>query len=190
MKKIPTMFVREFEGHKIVGIKNEFTSPECEEALRIGRPTVKYDGACCMIDANGKLWVRYDAKAGRKAPEGAIPCCDPDPVTGHWPHWVLAESNPDRYKWYIEAFHKRSYPTWDHTYEAIGKHFNGNPYNMEYDLLVLHGLPCGLTDEERSFEGVKNYLNKFPIEGIVFWIGDGPVCKIKRSDFGFSWPFK
>lgn len=33
----------------------------------------------------------------------------------------------------------------------------------------------------RQFENHK-------IEGIVFWYGGKPLCKIKRSDFGFKWP--
>lgn len=74
------------------------------------------------------------------------------------------------------------------TYEAIGKHFNGNPYGLDWDILVRHG------DEEmyidRTFEGVKEYLEAFDIEGIVFWLDGKPVCKIKRSDFGLEWPVK
>ena len=27
-------------------------------------------------------------------------------------------------------------------------------------------------------------------EGIVWWKGRQPICKIKRTDFGFSWPYK
>ena len=190
MKKIPTMFIREFQGHKIVGIKNEFTSPECEQALINGRPTIKFDGACCMIDDSSKLWIRYDAKPGRKVPEGAVPCCDPDPVTGHWPHWVPADANPDGYKWYTKAFEKMAIKK-PGTYEAVGKHFNGNPYCLETDFLIRHGsATSGLRDDERSFEGIKEYLNEIPIEGIVFWVDGEPVCKIKRTDFGYEWPLK
>lgn len=25
-------------------------------------------------------------------------------------------------------------------------------------------------------------------EGLVFWLNGEPVCKIKRTDFGFKWP--
>lgn len=28
------------------------------------------------------------------------------------------------------------------------------------------------------------------IEGIVFWKDGEPLCKIKRTDFGFEWPVK
>jgi hypothetical protein len=43
---------------------------------------------------------------------------------------------------------------------------------------------------ERSFSGIREYLRKTPIEGIVFWKDGEPMCKIKRTDFGFEWPVK
>ena len=44
-----------------------------------------------------------------------------------------------------------------------------------------------LQDVPRSFIGIKDYLSQHNIEGIVFWKDGIPQCKIKRSDFGFSW---
>ena len=43
-------------------------------------------------------------------------------------------------------------------------------------------------DVPRTFEGLRDYLEKHEIEGIVFWKDGEPQCKIKRSDFGFKWP--
>ena len=42
MKKIPTLFTRIYEGHKIVGIKDEIT-PGCEDAFKNGIATLKAD---------------------------------------------------------------------------------------------------------------------------------------------------
>lgn len=39
-----------------------------------------------------------------------------------------------------------------------------------------------------SFEGIRRGLELAAIEGIVFWHEGAPLCKIKRSDFGFKWP--
>lgn len=87
MKKIPTLFIRNFNGHQITGISEEVI-PAFEWVLQgEGTATIKYDGSCCAI-IDGELYKRYDAKKGMNPPEGAIPCCEPDPVTGHWPHWV------------------------------------------------------------------------------------------------------
>lgn len=71
------------------------------------------------------------------------------------------------------------------TYEAVGKHFQGNPYNFDFDCLVRHGTVWRKI--ERTFEGVRKFLSENYREGIVFWLDGKPVCKIKRTDFGFEW---
>lgn len=76
----------------------------------------------------------------------------------------------------------------DGTYEAVGKHFNGNPYYDDYDSLIRHG--NNIVEVERTFDGIKKYLSEHEIEGLVFWKDGNPQCKIKRSDFGFEWPVK
>ena len=198
MKKIPTLFERIFEPRgkrsKIVGIRDKIT-PGCEEAFFKGMPTVKYDGSCCMIK-NGVLYKRYDAKAGKKPPEGAIPCCDPDPITGHWPHWVMVDPDNSADKWFVRAYQQRilrygDTHTPDGTYEAVGEHFQGNPYKLDYDILWQHG--THLIDPYEvgeTLESVRSWLEKNNQEGLVFWYEGEPVCKIKRTDFGLEWPVK
>ena len=185
MKKIPTLFVREFEGHSIRSIKPELTSESLRWVLDgEGIATEKIDGACCAI-INGKFYKRYDAKKGKKPPVGAIPCDDPDPVTGHWPHWVAVDENNPADRWFIEAKNSTNMELTDGTYEAVGPHFNGNPHQLWYDMLIRHG--CAVLDVPRTFEGIRDYLQGNYIEGIVFWKDGEPKCKIKRSDFGFRW---
>lgn len=195
MKKIPTLFVREFEDHRVAKVLPEVT-PGFEWVLAgEGTPTVKIDGACCAI-IDGKFYKRYDAKKDKRGnlkmpPSGAIPCCDPDPVTGHWPHWVLVDENDPADKWFVEARNSMARYLPDGTYEAVGKHFNSNPYNLEEDWLIRHGEQI-ISDLsfDRSFERIRKYLHDHEIEGIVFWKDGEPQCKIKRSDFGFEWPIK
>ena len=192
MKKIPTLFERVYENHKIVDILPNITEGMEWVLAGEGIATIKWDGACCAI-IDGELYKRYDAKKGRKPPEGAIPCCDPDPVTGHWPHWVKCNKDNPSDIWFFDAYKnttelKKEYILADGTYEAVGKHFNGNPYNIEEDLLIRHGITRD--NVERSFEGIKNYLETHKHEGIVFWKDGEPKCKIKRTDFGFQWPIK
>lgn len=189
MKKIPTLFTRVFEGRKIVGITPEIT-PGCEEAFLNGNATIKVDGSCCAI-IDGEFYKRYDAKKGKKPPEGAIPCCEPDPVTGHHPHWVKVNPDDPSDKWFVKAKERAEIvhgDLLDGTYEAIGEHFQGNPYKMRGDCLSKHGVAN--LNVERDFESIKAFLSIAHIEGIVFWLNDEPVCKIKRSDFGFEWPVK
>lgn len=188
MKKIPTLFERVFENHRVVGISDKaYPGMECVfDGSAIA--TEKIDGSCCAI-IGGEFYKRYDAKKGKKPPAGAIPCCEPDPITGHHPHWVkVSASNPSD-KWFWEARKSVGYNLPDATYEAVGPHFQGNPYKLEYDTIIRHGsFLVPLLKHERTFEGIKNYLKENCIEGIVFWYNDEPICKIKRSDFGFKWP--
>lgn len=185
MKKIPTLFERIYDNDgKIVGI-----SPVPKEGLEWvlngeGDATLKMDGSCCAV-IGGEYYKRYDAKRGKKPPVGAIPCQEaPDPVTGHFPHWVMLDKSNPNDKWFLNAFSGQELS--DGTYEAIGIHFQGNPYNLNEDTLYKHGSTI-IYDFPRDFEGMKNYLKTHDIEGVVFWKDGEPKCKIKRSDFGFSW---
>lgn len=68
MRKIPTLFEREFENHKVVAVKTKVT-PGYEWVLNgEGVATVKFDGSCCAI-MNGKFYKRYDAKKGKPLPD-------------------------------------------------------------------------------------------------------------------------
>lgn len=66
MKKIPTLFVRRFENHKVAEITPEVTKGYEWVLEGEGIATVKFDGACCAI-INGELCKRYDAKKGQKS---------------------------------------------------------------------------------------------------------------------------
>lgn len=203
MRKIPTVFERVYRNHKIVDIKPEFTSMKCATAFFFGRPTIKFDGSCCAV-IGGKFYKRYDAKKGKSIPENAIKCQPlPDPITGHMPCWVPVDKNNPADKWFIAAYGPEKHVYSDGTYEAIGEHFQGNPYEFDYDSLLLHGSftapdfnpPMSVKNITPDICGdalryTREYLETLPHEGIVFWLNDEPVCKIKRSDFGFDWPLK
>lgn len=185
MKKIPTLFEREFQNHKVVGISPKVTAGMEWVLEGRGVATLKIDGSCTAI-INGEFYKRYDARKGKKPPEGAIPCCEADPITGHHPHWVKVDANNPADKWFVEAY-KNTPPEFLHdgTYEAIGVHFQGNPHGLRWDVLMEHGQHP--LEVERTFDGIKKYLSEHYMEGIVFWLDGEPRCKIKRSDFGLEW---
>ena len=201
MKKIPTLFKREFKDHKVVKILPEFTNGTCADALYRGIPTVKFDGSCCAI-LDGKFYKRYDAKKGKPIPEDAIKCQEEaDPVTGHLPCWVPVDENNPADKWFMSAYKnvcRDDEVMPDGTYEAVGPHFQGNPYNMPGDSLMPHGIVYAAdfklpSDNETITDDmiyIHRYLALRNIEGIVFWLDGAPVCKIKRTDFGLEWPVK
>ena len=195
MKKIPTLFERKFENHRVVDITPNVTKGMEWVLNGEGVATIKIDGSCCAIIFN-ELYKRYDAKQGKPIPKGAIKCQEnADPITGHLPCWIKCDRSKPEDKWFVTAYDNfinslevpPIYPNSgvDGTYEAIGKHFQGNPYNMENDILVKHGQE--IVDVPRTFEGLRDWLYEHKVEGIVFWKDGQPQCKIKRSDFGFEW---
>ena len=193
MKKIPTLFEREFKDHNVIKILPK-VHPGMEWVLEgEGIATVKYDGACCAV-INGEFYKRYDCKKGKVPPEGFIPCCEPDKITGHWSGWVKIDEKNPADKWFVTAYEMTvmlenyGMKLSDGTYEAVGRCFQNNPYNFTSNKLIKHGKK--IVEVERTFDGIKKYLSEHEIEGIVFWKDGSPQCKIKRSDFGFEWPVK
>ena len=69
-------------------------------------------------------------------------------------------------------------------------------YKLEKDTLYRHGVSIieELSNKPLTIDILREYLYNNEIEGIVFWLtdptGSYPICKIKRSDFGFKWPVK
>ena len=183
MKKIKSVFKRDYEGNRQV---YDEVTPGCEWVLAgEGVATEKYDGSAMMIDQGGKPYKRYDVRRGKKAPSGAVPCQEsPDPITGHWPHWVALSDDPAD-KWFWAAYNNTD-GLRPGTYEAVGPHFQGNPLRLDFDQMWRHG-DTPLFGLNRTFEGIKNYLKNHYIEGIVYHRGNGDMAKIKRVDFGFEW---
>lgn len=188
MKKISSLFKRDYEGNRQV---YDEVVPGCEWVIDgEGVATVKYDGTACMI-YNGILFKRYDRKRKRgkfkPAPDGWIACEEtPNEHTGHWPGWVPVGDGPED-KYHREAMHNRAPPTANGTYELVGPKVQGNPYDLAEHCLwrhgeILHDVP------PRTFDGLCAYLDHYEIEGIVWHHPDGRMCKIKRRDFGLSWP--
>ena len=189
MKKIPCLFKKVYDDGGYLGVKNEVT-PGCEWVLiGEGIATEKVDGAACAI-IDGVLYRRFDAKNGKQPPEGAIPCQpEPDPVTGHWPHWYQVSDRTAADKHFVHAYVNTPWVNEDGTYEAVGLHFQRNPYKLDDDFLERHGR-IRIKDCPRDFDGIREYLRTHNIEGIVFHRGNGEMCKIRRKDFGFKWPMK
>lgn len=191
MKKIPTLFKRIYDNDHVIDCVNEHNDDMDWVFDGAGLATVKYDGSCTAI-IDGRFYKRYDAKKGKVPPMNAIPCQEkPDPITGHWPHWIPVDINNPADKWFIQALEntKEYVNVVDGTYEAVGPHFQNNPHAFVIDILVKHG--CHVIDDlDRTYDGIKKYLSEHCIEGIVFWKDGEPKCKIKRRDFGFKWPIE
>lgn len=180
MKKISTLFKK--DPNDLGRVINEI-NPENEWAIYTGIATRKYDGTACAV-INGDLYKRYDVKKGKTVPENAIPCQEPDAITGHWPHWVMCNRLDNADKYHFEAFDSKRFD--DGTYELIGPKIQGNPEKKQNHILVKHGA-FFLDISDFEFEDIKKYLTDKDIEGIVFHeVGGDRMCKIRKSDFGIK----
>lgn len=188
MQKIPTLFKRDYEGNRQV-----YNEPvEGTEWVLAGEgvATIKMDGTACLMK-DGLLYRRYDAKKGRTPPDGFMPTEErPDPNTGHWPGWVpITGANED--KWHREAL-KNWQEEWDGlppdgTYELVGPKIQGNLYDRSDHALIPHNSPALVVGPPRTFEGIREWLSRHDVEGIVWHHPDGRMVKIKRRDFGLPW---
>lgn len=204
MKKIPSLFVRDYEdviarvdstNEKSMSTKGRFlarqiVTPGCEWVIAgEGIATRKWDGTAILIK-EGIMYKRYDAKNGKIPPDGFIPCQEPDDKTGHWPGWIQCfnadQSNKYIFDAFANTFSSKNVDPVDGTYEAIGPKIGGNKDKKEKHILAQHGFGY-VPIMDRSFDSIKLYLSLDIIEGIVFYHLDGRMCKVKRSDFGLPW---
>jgi hypothetical protein len=210
MKKIKSLFKRDYEGTRLV---YDEVVPGSEWVLAgEGFATLKIDGTCCLV-RDGHLYKRYDRKLTKSAwrrkkkghpgpwgvsdfkpapPSWEAAEAKPNQHTGHWPGWVLVGDGPED-KWHREAWEwererRDGCVPPDGTYELVGPKVQGNPYEAERHQLWRHGKPFVGEQPPRDFEGLKQWFETRIIEGIVWWRDDGCMVKIKRRDFGLPWP--
>lgn len=222
MQKIVSLFQRNYDGDRLV--RNEVTPGAEWVAAGHGVATRKLDGTCCLV-RDGRLFKRYDVHGNfaittihgetftpksmyaHSLPDGRLlyhnkpipaefePAQDPDPISGHWPGWVLVGDGPED-RWHREAVYlpedwydmddalpQRTAP--DGTYELCGPKIQGNPEDFDCHVLLPHG-KATLHVCPRDFEGLKAYLAAHDIEGVVWHHDDGRMAKIKGRDFGIK----
>lgn len=188
MQKIPTIFVRDFRNN---GKITREWNPDCF-AVRDGLAvaTVKFDGTSCMI-RDGRLYKRYEGKVGKPWPANFEPADEPDETTGKYIGWVPVGMGPED-QWHREAMEEITNRSSliDGTYELIGPKIQGNPENSARHILIPHGLKVLTRSRTCTYDDLQAFLTTTVIEGIVWWMGDKPVGKIKRRDFGLPWPVK
>jgi hypothetical protein len=184
MKKISTLFKK--DPNDLSRVINE-VDPENMWVYETGIPTRKFDGTACMIK-DMILYKRYDVKKGKIVPDGAIPCCDPDPITGHWPHWVKCDRNNPADKWHWEGFDNLAWQG-SGTFELCGPKVQGNPEKLSEHELIRHGI-IALELKDFTFDEINKFLSDptNDIEGIVFHdsLPTGRMCKIRKSDLGIK----
>mgnify|MGYP003385520133 CR=1 FL=1 len=188
MKKIPSLFKRDYDGNRQV--YNEVVPESAWVLAGEGIATLKLDGTSVLVE-NGQLYKRHELKKGKVAPKGFKPAQEPDPVTGDTPGWLQVNLVKPEDRWHVEAWHatRDGVDLPDGTYELMGPKVQGNTLLLDKHVFIKHGQTI-LSDAPRTFEGIRDYLSSHEIEGIVWHHPDGCMVKIKRRDFGFDWPPK
>lgn len=84
MRKIPTLFARDWDGDRRYVLPE--VTPGCEWVIEgDGVATRKYDGTCVMFDGD-RWWARREVKEGKAAPAGFV-ALETDPETGKTVGW-------------------------------------------------------------------------------------------------------
>jgi hypothetical protein len=183
MRKIPTLFVRDFIHGRPV-LTDEIT-PGCEWVLEGTHPaTRKYDGTCVLIEHDGlhvNAFTRREVKDGKMPPPN-YRSVEFDPVTGKGVGWEPA---------WQSGFWKLIEPLVageaDGTYELCGPKINGNPERLPAHLLIRHSIAQVLAiSNPMGFESLRGDLSALArdgIEGVVWHHKDGRMAKLKGKDF-------
>lgn len=164
MREIPNLFICVDDDGAIYA--TERVTPGCEWVMDgKGIATEKVDGVPCAI-IEGELY-REDNAGG----------------------WFELNGRTELDRHLVNALKNTPWVGDDGTYEAVGVNFKGNPYGLDDDFLERHGRirhrGC-----PRDYAGIREYLRTHEIEGIVWYRGNGEMCKADRVDFGFEWPVR
>lgn len=184
MRKIPTLFLRDFDARP--ALVTPEPNPECTWVLDgEGTATRKWDGTCTMFDASGEWWARREIKPGKTPPPRFVPVSTDD-ETGKTVGWEPV-SQSSFAKIHPEAV-ANSILLGAGTYELLGPKINGNPDGFEAHILVPHGWTpfserLDIESAPRDYDGLRDWLPKRQYEGLVFHHPDGRMAKIKRRDF-------
>jgi hypothetical protein len=187
MKKIPTVFERDWDGDRSRVIDK--VHPGCEWVLAgEGVATRKYDGTSCMV-SGGILFKRREIKAEQVAekgfPSGWIEA-DHDIETDKYVGWVPVGEGPE------DRAHREALPPAvgatlpDGTYELLGPKVQGNPEKYGNHWLLAHREAERFEDAPRTFAELRAWLEPRDIEGVVWHHPDGRMAKLKKRDFGFK----
>lgn len=189
MKKIPTIFDRDWDGDRSRVVNSPHR--DCEWVFAgEGFATRKIDGTCCRVNG-GKLFKRRELRKG-EAPPTNFEMIGADSETGKVVGWVPVGDGPED-RWHREAFERGDLngdPVPDGTYELVGPKVQGNPEGYREHRLVPHIFEAlGMAEQPpRTFDGLREWLAGKDIEGIVFHHPDGRMGKIKLRDFGLKRP--
>lgn len=183
MKKIPTIFNRDWDGNRKV-------IPEYSQEFDFSNAlaTEKLDGTNVRVTVRNHTCVRLEKRR------------NPDKIQKHKgieePWYVDADLVSPQDKHIADALQNTnldSIPDGEWSGEAIGKDIQGNPLGLDKNIIVLFS--CGQAPifpegVPTTYEELKTWLSNRDslygtgkIEGVVWHWADGKMAKIKTKDF-------
>lgn len=199
MKKIPTVFERDWDGDRsrVIDVPNV----EADWVFAgEGVATRKYDGTSCLV-RDGRLYKRHEVKPGKDVPDGFETVDSRNDNEGRviLTGWAPVGNGPED-KWHREALASLTAGIGtdghlvgaDGTYELLGPKIQKNPEGWETHILLRHA-DADRYIVPRTFAGIRDLLTELiengeGIEGFVFHHDDGRMAKIKARDFGLRRP--
>ena len=185
MNKIKTIFDRDWEGNR--ACINKYIEDFSPNLLVDSKATEKLDGMNVRITVRNHTVVRVEKRR------------NPDKIQKHKgieDPWYVDASESAEDKWIMDAVRNTSFlevPDGEWSGECLGKNIQGNPLNLDKNLVVFFSLGQAPVFENvpTDFEGLKTWLpiqkskfgNDCGIEGIVWHCSDGKMFKIKVKDF-------
>lgn len=195
MQKIPTLFLRNPDN---MGLVTDEINPEAAWVLtEPSLPTIKRDGQNVQVVVSkiavGLQKRRNPPKKEKKAARAAgLPVPEPTYV------WASRDDPEDQYL--FRAFDNTRdtahWPEGEWPCEALGPKIQGNPEGLEdYELYPFSLFPALVLDPyiPWTFDmlDLAEWIEYQNIEGVVWHSQDKTkFAKIKRRDFGLSWPLK
>jgi hypothetical protein len=181
MKKIPTIFERDWEGDRSRVLNKP--NPACAWVFAgEGKATRKLDGTSCLI-RGGKLYKRREVRNGQKMPPD-FEMVEHDEQTDKIVGWVPVGAGPE------DVHHRSAFANGeftDGTHELIGPKVQGNPEHAKNHVLIPHS-DCTVHEVTPDFDKIRDFLSAQDMEGLVWHHPDGRMAKIKLRDFGLRRP--
>ena len=183
MEKIPTIFERNWEGN--YGVLDKYVKEfDFSDAVA----TEKLDGTNVRVTVRNHTAVRLEKRR------------NPDKIQKHKgikePWYVDASEYDPQDKWIQDALKNTNLseiPDGEWSGEAVGINIQGNPLNLDKNIIVFFTLGQAPIHENvpTTFNELKEWLPKQKskysndcfIEGIVWHWENGDMVKIKTKDF-------
>ncbi len=158
MKKTISLFKRDYEGTRLV----------YDEVVPGAEWVIRGEGVATNMFGE-KFYKVREGVLYKPAPE-YLAEAEANCHAWYWPGWVPVGDGPE-----------------DQEYqEDFGNGAREDMLDGTYDI-VEYGIPLE-PEPPRDLAGLREWFSEEFVEGIVWHHPDGRMVKIKRKDFGFSWP--